>query len=310
MKAAQFIEKHFWLFFLSGMALGLWYPVCNDFLMSMLKGMLMMMLFLVFLKTDIAHILSRMKNFKFMAFIVMMNMVIVPVALYFVVRLFDASVAVGILLLTAMPAGVASPALTDIVKGNTALSASIVIVTSLIAPLTVPLLFWAIEIRDLSIDSWWLFRDLAMFVFIPIVASQPIKKYASGLIAKNMHVITSGNIFILMLMVYTVMGSQREVILDYSINILWQVGLLYLIFVALHVIGYFTGFAEDLQGKIATTIGSAYMNNGMAIVLAAIYFEPSILILMVLSEFPWNTLLIPFKKYIQYHKRKNKIEIN
>jgi len=40
------------------------------------------------------------------------------------------------------------------------------------------------------------------------------------------------------------------------------------------------------------------MNNGMAIVLAASYFKPEILVLMVLSELPWNTLLAPFKKVI------------
>jgi hypothetical protein len=41
------------------------------------------------------------------------------------------------------------------------------------------------------------------------------------------------------------------------------------------------------------------MNNGLAIVLAVSYFSPSILILMVLSEFPWNTLLAPFKKVME-----------
>jgi hypothetical protein len=40
------------------------------------------------------------------------------------------------------------------------------------------------------------------------------------------------------------------------------------------------------------------MNNGMAIVLAASYFTPEILVLMVLSEIPWNTLLAPFKKVV------------
>jgi len=38
----------------------------------------------------------------------------------------------------------------------------------------------------------------------------------------------------------------------------------------------------------------------MAIVLAAVYF-PSLLVLMVLSEIPWNTLLVPFRK-IMNHK--------
>jgi len=64
-----------------------------------------------------------------------------------------------------MPAGVASPTLTDIVKGNTALSMSIAIITSLIAPFTVPLLFGVLKINSLSIDPLVVFKDLAIIVF-------------------------------------------------------------------------------------------------------------------------------------------------
>jgi hypothetical protein len=38
------------------------------------------------------------------------------------------------------------------------------------------------------------------------------------------------------------------------------------------------------------------MNNGLAIVLASTYFGPGILVLMVLSEIPWNTLIAPFRR--------------
>jgi hypothetical protein len=41
------------------------------------------------------------------------------------------------------------------------------------------------------------------------------------------------------------------------------------------------------------------MNNGLAIVLAAKYFDPYILVLMVLSDLPWNTLLAPFRKVVK-----------
>ena len=51
-------------------------------------------------------------------------------------------------------------------------------------------------------------------------------------------------------------------------------------------------------GRISTVVGAAYMNNGMAIVLAAIYFNPYVLVFTVLSEIPWNTLLWPFRKII------------
>jgi bile acid:Na+ symporter, BASS family len=300
MRVHLFIEKYFWIFLLGGIILGLAFPVYNDFLMSLLKPFLMLMLFLVFLKTDIQHIFQSMKNYRLMSFIVIINMAIIPVIFFFIVNIFDSSLALAILLLTAMPAGVTTPALTDIVKGNTALSASIVIATSVIAPLTVPLLFWIIGNNDLSVSPWLLFKDLASIVFLPMIISQIVKKYFPKIIEKNSHLFTSVNIIVLAVMVYAVMGSERDVMLGESKSVLWKLGFLYLVFILLHVFGFITGYREDKEGKVAITIGSAYINNGMAIVLAALYFEPSILFLMILSELPWNTLLIPFKKVVRY----------
>ena len=298
MKVYQFIERYFWVFMIAGLIVGLIHPVYIDFLMSLLQPFLMVMLFLVFIKTDVAQIFQHIKNYKYMAFIIFMFMVVVPVLLFEATNLIYPELAIGVLLLTAMPAGAASPALTDIVKGNTALSTSILITTSIIAPLTVPVLFWALTADKLSVNPWWIFKTLAVIIFLPLLISLFVRSYLSDFTKKTSHLFTSVNIFLLTIMVFAVIGSQRIVILNDFIPILWQTGFLYLVFVMLHVFGFLIGFREDKKGKIATTIGLAYMNNGMAIVLAAACFKPSILVFTILSELPWNTLLGPLRKII------------
>lgn len=302
MKLYLFIEKYFWVLFLAGIILGIAVPVYNDFLMTLLKPLIMFMLFLVFLKTDVMHVISEMKNYKLMVLIVLLNMLIIPILFYWIINSFSHDLAIGILLFASMPAAVTSPAYTDIVKGNISLSLSIVIATSLIAPITVSLLFWFVQGVDQSVNPWWLFKDLALLIFIPMIASQLLKKYSPRYVEKKRHLITPVNIIILSLMVYIVIGSQREVILTDSVNILWQIAFLYLIFILLHILGYFMGFAQDIKGKIATTIGSAYRNNGMAIVLAVLYFKPTIVVLMVLTELPWSTMIIPAKRFFEHRQ--------
>lgn len=297
-KIIKLSEQYFGIFLISGLTLGLIYPADTSFLLSMLKPFLMVMLFLVFLKTDVAQVFKKMKNYRQVTFLTLMYMVAIPVLFFLAINLFNQELAVAILLLTAMPAGAASPALTDIVKGNTALSTSIVIMTSIIAPFTVPLLIWTLTIENLSIDPLLIFKDLATLIFLPMAASQFFKRYFPVMIGKSSHLFTSVNIILLSLTVYAIMGSQRETILNDPLKIFWQCGFLYIVFILLHVIGFLMGYKEDKEGKIATTIGAAYMNNGMAIVLAAIYFSPSILVLLVLSEIPWNTLIAPFKKIV------------
>jgi len=136
MKISNLIEKHFWLILIAGILLGLWSPFsfkAPHFLPKLLLGM---MLFLAFLKIDALEVLENIRNFRMMIYIASVYMLLIPLVFFFSTRIFDAELAVGILLLTAMPAGVSTPVLTDIAKGNISLSMSLTIVSQLLAPFT------------------------------------------------------------------------------------------------------------------------------------------------------------------------------
>lgn len=299
MRVSAFIEKNFWLFLIGGIFFGLWNPlpfeIFHPFLPKMLLGM---MLFLVFLKIDALEILENIRNYKLMIYVASVYMLIIPVLFFYSINIFNPELAIGILLLTAMPAGVSTPALTDIAKGNVSLSLSLTIVSQMIAPFTVPLLLWLIDFNGHSIDKLLILKDMAMIVFLPMIISQVIKKYFPLTIRKTQHLFTSLNVLLLFAFVYIAISSQRHVILENPAGLIWKIAVLYLVFIILHVIGYMICFKQNKENRIAVAIGAAYMNNGMAIVLAASYFKPEILVLMVLSELPWNTLLAPFKRVI------------
>ncbi len=262
----------------------------------------MLMLFLVFLKTDLVQVIKRMKNYRQMALVAFLLMIAIPLLFFGIVVTFNRELAVGVLLLASMPAAASSPALTDIVKGNTALSTSLVIVTSITAIFTVPLLFLVVQHNDVAISPLVLLRDIAVIIVVPMVTSQIVKKYFSEYVKKRESYITSVNIIILSLMVFIAMGSQREAIIGNFKSVLWQIIFLYAANILLHVIGYTMGAKEKKKERIALTIATAYRNNGMALVLAANYLNPSVLLLVVLSDLPWNTLLIPFRKFLQNKK--------
>ena len=300
MKLVRLIESYFWVILMAGILLGLTWPVYTEILMSLLKPLLMVMLLLVFLKTDLILILKQISDYRRMALITAVFIVAIPLVLYGAVYPFSRELATGILLLTAMPAGVSTPSLTDIVKGNIALSSGIAIITSMLAPFTVPLLFILVNHETIGIDSLEMFTDLAVLVFVPLTASQVIKRLIPAAIERVKRGFTAVNILLIFIMVYAAMGSQRTLITGDPLNILLQVCFLYVIYIFLHAAGYLTGYGLDRKSRIAVTIGAAYKNNGMAIVLAAIHFEPAILVLMVLSEFPWNTLLAPFRRVMRY----------
>jgi len=295
----QFLEKYFWLVLIMAMALGLAFPVYNDLLMSLIEVMLMVMLFLVFLKIDLVDILERIKDYRLMLYLSVMYLLVIPVFFYYLLLPLDSTLAVGILLLTAMPAGTASPALTDIIKGNTALSMSITIFTSLVAPFTVPFLFTVLGFKQADMDMGQIFYKLALLVFVPMVVSQFVRYFFSRQVQQVRPAFTAINILIMFLFVYATIGSQRVLFINSGWSLLRDVVIVYLAFILLHVFGYLLAHGRPRKDKIAITIGNAYMNNGMAIVLASAYFEPAVLVLAILSEFPWNTLLGPFRRVLR-----------
>ena len=298
MRISTLIEKHFWLILIAAILMGLWSPVPFKAPQILPKVLMGMMLFLAFLKIDALEVLENIRNFRLMIYIAFVYMLAIPLFFFFSTRIFDTELAIGLLLLTAMPAGVSTPVLTDIAKGNTSLSMSLVIVSQLLAPFTVPLLFWLVDINSLSINKLMILKDIAILVFLPMIISQIIKRYFPRTVTKTQHLFTSANVFLLFSFVYIAISSQRNVILENPAGLIWKVAILYLVFLLLHIIGYMICPKENRENRIAVAIGAAYMNNGMAIVLAVSYFKPEILVLMVLSELPWNTLLAPFKKVV------------
>jgi bile acid:Na+ symporter, BASS family len=303
MRVSVFIEKYFWLFLLAGIVLGLCYPLPYRIFPAFLPKMLLgMMLFFVFLKIDSLKVLENIKNYKLMIYISFVYMFLIPLLFFFSINLYNHELAIGMLLLTAMPAGVSTPALTDIVKGNVSLSMSLAIVSQVIAPFTVPLLFWMIDFNGQSVDKLLMFKDIAIIVFLPMIIAQVIKKYLPIVINKTQHLFTSLNVLLLFAFVYLAISSQRNKIIENPIGLVWKIAGLYLVFIILHVVGYLICFKQNKENRVAVAIGAAYMNNGMAIVLATSYFKPEILVLMVLSELPWNTLLAPFKSILRHLK--------
>jgi predicted Na+-dependent transporter len=300
MKINQAIEKYFWIFLIAGILIGLWQPIAFETPKYLPKILLGMMLFFVFLKIDVLEIIEKMRNFKLMIYVASVYMIIIPVLFYLLVNIFDKQLALGLLLLTSMPAGVSTAALTDILKGNISLAMSITIVTQVIAPFTVPFLFWMIGTEGLDTNKFLLFKDISILVFSPLILAQVIKKYFPEVINKTQHLFTSANVFLLFIFVYVAISSQRNIILANPVSLLWKICVLYLVFIILHAIGYFICYKDSKENKIALSVTSAYMNNGLAIVLASTYFGPGILVMMVLSEIPWNTLLAPFRRILRY----------
>ncbi len=293
----QFVEKRFWVVLCAGVVAGLALPSVGDvgFLVPYLRYFVMTMLFMVFLKVDVVDILHHFKDVKLLSYITICFLLLMPAAVYLVLRPFDAQLALGALILTAMPPGTAAPTLTDLIKGNTALAASITIIGSLLAPLSIPFVLGGLSGESIQLDRSELFVSLATTIFVPLVLSQLLLHFAKPVTDRLRPVGSTVNIVILFCIIYSVIAAQRGLILEEPVQTFRRATIVFVLFVLFHIIGYYMAPWLKPKDRLAVATTRAYQNLALAIVVAAQFFGPEILLIVVLAELPWAVLPGPFK---------------
>ncbi|HSW87808.1 MAG TPA: bile acid:sodium symporter [Candidatus Saccharimonadales bacterium] len=287
MNLINFFEKNFWLPLGISLLLGLALPSFGKNLSVLIIPVIMLNFFLSCLKIDFLEVVEHIKRPLFIIYILVIYLLIVPVVFYYIFQAINPDIAVGILLLASMPPGVSSIVLTDIFEGNASLSMAISIPAYLISPFTVPLLFLILTQKQIALDVNSLFKTLLFVNFFPLIVSQIVRKTSNKFIEKTKAYYNIVNILCIAVTIYIVTAVQAKNILGNPYIALYGVLWISMLFIGLYFIGYFAGFWRKKEDKIALAVSKVYMNNALAIGLAATFFSPKIALLMVLSEVPW-----------------------
>ncbi len=295
MGVIKFIEKYFWLIFSAGFVVGLFVPSLGKAIEGILIPLLMVVLFLTFLKVEVGGIWEYIKRPGFVGYIVFVYLFVIPAVVYLLLQWLDPRIAIGFLLLTAMPPGVVSASFTDIAKGNIALSLAVTVVGYFTAPLSVVALFFFLTGTSFSLDLWNFFQILVVMIVVPFVAAQIVRSKWRTVVRKTKKYYSAVNILLIAAIIYIVPALQSEKILAHPESVVRDVMWLYVLFIILHIIGYFMVWWRPKRDRIAVSVTKTYMNNSLAIVLAITFFDPSIALLVILSEVPFVTLLSGFR---------------
>lgn len=301
-KLVKSIEEKFWLTLIIALVFGLSIPAFGKSLNFLIIPSLMIVLFLTYLKIDFLEMISHVKRPVFLIYILFMFLLIIPAIVFGIFQFINPELSIGFLLLCSMPAGVASPVFTNIVKGNTSLTVVVSLISHLIAPLTVPLLFFLFTRKILPIDIWSLSKTLFLLSLVPLLSALIVKKTKPKIINATKSYYGFVSISIIGFLIYIAAANQSNEILHNPMNILIDVIWLYALFIFLHTVGYFAAFWRNKKDKIALSVARTYMNNSLALGLALAFFTPKIALLIVLSEIPWSTALGPFNYFLKKFK--------
>ena len=269
--------------------------------------LLIAIFFLSALKIDFKEAASHFQDNKRVLLVVTAWMLVVrPAVVYWLVRPFSPDLALGLMILSAMPTGMTSPLLTEIVGGKHSLALVLTVISSLLAPFSVPLMIKLLAGAAVTVSFWSMFLSLAKVIFIPFAVAQVLRLAWPKGVAKVAPKFKPFSIIMLGLLIAGVVASKATDILGgltgpFGASII----ALFAVFIVYHVAGYWLAFWRDKRERVTVTVCATYLNFTLAIYLAGQFFtDQRIIMPAILSVLPWS-LLMPVFQYVVKKRRLN-----
>lgn len=296
----SFIYSQSYLFMaVLALVFGLFFPQARA-LMAINTLLLQIIFFLSCLKIEPRALFTHLKDWRLLAMSNALMLIGFPAAVWLIGLPSHSEFGFALFLLAAMPVGMTAPLLVEVAGGKQSIAMVLTVTTSLLAPITVPLMTKALYGAQIAVDASSMFKQLALIIFVPFILAMVAKALLPKTVAtlgKKTKIIS---VILLGLLIAGAVAKQSTPILSESTHFWTFVGtliLLYGFFLALHFAGYFSFWWEPKDIKQASSITLTYMNFTLAIFLASEFFpEPGIIIPLVLAIIPWATFMPIWQK--------------
>lgn len=201
--------------------------------------------------------------------------VIMPSIAFFLAKVFNlpADLAVGVILVGSCPGGTSSNVMTYLAKGNTALSVACTTISTLLAPILTPVIFYILASQWLEIDAAGMFISVLKMVLFPIFLGLVVRAMFKKKITEISQTMPLLSVISIVLILAAVVAVSKDKIVES--------GLLIFGVVVLHnCLGYLVGFFSakllglSIADSKAVSIEVGMQNSGLGAALAAAHFNP------------------------------------
>lgn len=207
---------------------------------------------------------------------VLAQFTIMPLVAYLLTQAFSLppDLAVGVILVGTCPGGTASNVITYLAKGDVALSVTMTMATTLLAPFVTPFLTLLLAGEEIAVNAPAMMLSIAEMVLLPVLLGAALNHFFHRRVAYALTVLP----LISALLVALLVG----VVVSMSAPRLTEVGTLVALAVVLHngfglALGYalarLLGLSAPKRRAIGIEVGM--QNSGMAASLALLYFNPA-----------------------------------
>jgi len=276
LRFTHFVQKTFALWVIVFAALALWQPEFFVWLKAYIPWILGIIMLGMGMTMTVDDFKGVLQSPKAVLIGVVAQFVVMPGLAYVLCKLFNLppEIAVGVILVGCCPGGTASNVITYMAKGNVALSVACTSVSTLLAPVLTPAIFYLLASQWLKIDATSMFISILQVVLLPIVIGLILRTWLKRQVESYIQVMPLVSVIAIVAIVAAIIGGSKAAI--------FQSGLLILAVVVLHNgLGYLLGFTAARFFKLpyadskAIAVEVGMQNSGLGVALAAVHFAAS-----------------------------------
>lgn len=287
---------------ISSMAVAIIYPDFGSLFQALPVYGVMANFFLSYLSINLTSVWKALQGQgrEIMMFTIM-KLVILPIILFFIFDYFAPAYALSALLLTGISTGVVAPFISNLVKGNSSLVLVFVVITSFLAPFTLPVLIKIIAVKQMEISFFGMIRMLALVIFVPILAVEILRRLTPGLLTSLLK-----KQFPISLVLFAIINLgifyRYAPFFKKEPHVIIMASLVTIVLAAIYFfIGIFSFRKSSVENQLAGAIMLGNLNNVLVIVFSSAFFGPVEPLVAAMYIIPFFGLVIPLRYY--YHRK-------
>jgi BASS family bile acid:Na+ symporter len=260
-----------------GLLLGILVPGAES-LIPLIPFLLASIIFLASFRVDFSILARYLGDLRYFGVRLLLVKLALPLLIFYLLSFISPELALGGLLLSALPSGLINVALSDVLKGNNELALAFTVASHLLSLISIPALVFIATRETVSMDYAALFMSLLQIVLIPILLATAIKRYLWKKLEHASTYFGVPTVFLVFSVVFIIVSDNRGSFLEVLTFINAVVFVLFLI-VGLMAFGLL--LSRDRRDRISLSLSTFHKNNGLALYLASAFFSQDIVILTI-----------------------------
>jgi BASS family bile acid:Na+ symporter len=255
---------------------------------------MMFQLFFSFLNINFLQVFHEIKKRAFILLILcLFKLCLIPVGLFFLTQALWPEYAVPVLLLSGISTGVLAPFISGLLEASTLLVLMMVVVSSLLAPFSLPVLVSLLIGHTIKISFLAMVRILAMVIFSPALAVILLRYLYPASLEKLEKIQFSASLILIACINLGVFAKYSSFFIGAPVKVAETLLVSFILSAIYHLVGFLVTWGMKREDRLAGAISFAYINNVLIIVFSSQFFGPLSPALAAVYMLPFFAMIVP-----------------